>query len=240
MKIALLELPARWGDPAAVLQQARALLERGPCDLALLPECALTGYVSGGGDFDLARFAEPAATSSQLAALRQLARDAGCTVAGPSIEADGDACFNAFVVVSPSGEVVARYRKRHPWYPETWATAGADPHPSFDVAGVSCTIAICFDLHFLQEEASELLATRDLLLFPSAWVDDQPSDGRAPIFDRLAERFGIAIANANWGAGTPAIRGQGRSRLVLPTGEVHVAARGSGRLDAEVTGRARA
>jgi hypothetical protein len=56
-------------------------------------------------------------------------------------------------------------------------------------------------------------------VFPSAWVDDGPDDLRGPIFDGLARRFGLVVANANWGPGEPRVRGQGRSRIVRPTGE---------------------
>jgi 5-aminopentanamidase len=230
LRIALLELGARFGAPEAVLEEARALLSTRPCDLALLPECALTGYVSEDGDFDLTSFSEPEATSTQIASLRELATGAGCAVAGPFVQLDAGRSYNGFVVVDASGGIVARYRKRHPWYPETWASPGLEGHPTFCLGGLTFTIAICFDIHFLEDEAARELHASDVLLFPSAWVDDGPGDGRAPIFERIAKTFEVTVANANWGTGRPAVRGQGRSRAVSPSG-ISTILEGEGRLD---------
>jgi hypothetical protein len=79
-------------------------------------------------------------------------------------------------------------------------------------------------------------------LFPSAWVDEDETDGREVIFARLVRRFGISIVNANWGAGSPALQGQGGSRIV--TGKrVHYAvlseSRAWSRVDADLASKAR-
>lgn len=220
--LALLELPARFARPSEALADAARLLDERPCDLALLPECALTGYVSPEGDFDLSPHAEPHAESTQLEGLRDLARRAGCVIAGPVVERDGARLYNGFVVVTPEGKILSTYRKRHPWFPETWATPGADPHPVFPVAELTLSIAICFDIHFLAQEGGEALAASDVLLFPSAWVDDGSRDLRRGILDPLARAHGLVIANANWGIGEPRVRGQGRSRVVFPDGRVEM------------------
>lgn len=236
MRIAVLELRARFGEPEAALEEARSLLTERPCDLALLPECSLTGYVSEDGYFDLTELAEPEGASTQIEALRSLARDAGCTVAGPFIEAEAGRAYNGFVVVGSGGEILARYRKRHPWYPETWASPGLAAHPTFVLGGVTATIAICFDIHFVEREAGRVLEASDVLLFPSAWVDDEPGDGRGPILDRIARTFGVTVVNANWGPGRPRVRGQGASRAVSPSGRQTILERdGGARLDVEIS-----
>ncbi len=220
LTLALLELPARYARQSEALADAARLLEERPCDLALLPECALTGYVSPEGDFDLSPFAEPLGRSTQLEGLTELARRAGSVIAGPLVERDEGRLHNAFVVVTPDGQLLSTYRKRHPWFPETWATPGAEPHPVFTVAGITFSIAICFDIHFLAREGREALAASDVLLFPSAWVDDGPRDLRRGILGPLARAHDVVIANANWGVGDPRVRGQGRSRVVFPDGRV--------------------
>lgn len=215
LRVAVLELPARFDQVAAALDDARRALEEGPCDLAVLPECALTGYVDARGDFDLTRFAELVGGPT-TAAIAELARTSGAHLAAPLIERDAEGrCFNSCLVVAPSGEVLFHHQKKHPWYPERcWATAGVRPWSSFELGGLRVTVAICFDVRFVIRGMAEILETTDLLLFPSAWVDDDPNDARAPIFDRLIGRFGVTIANANWGPGVPRIRGQGGSRIV--------------------------
>ncbi|MDX2015921.1 MAG: carbon-nitrogen hydrolase family protein [Myxococcaceae bacterium] len=223
--VTVLEVPARFGEVPTQLEWVRAALEaRAPGDIVVLPEAALTGYVSGALDFDLSRFAEPL-EGSQLSGLRTLARDFDTCLIGPVIERHGERCFNSQVVVAPTGELLAHYRKRHPWYPETWASPGDRPWPRFELGGLSGSLAVCFDVHFLAEEAAEVLAAVDVLFFCSAWVDDA-GDSRPGHLAPLARRYGLEIVNANWGPGTPRVPGQGGSMVVDRTGAV------VGRLDA--------
>lgn len=238
MRVTVLEVPATYGAPDAVLGWVEERLGRGPrADLVLLPETSLTGYVSPRADFDLRRFAEPPGgpTSQKLSAL---AARREAAVAAPLILREGDACFNAMIVHDASGRPVATYRKRHPWFPERWATPGPEGPPLFALGELKVTIAICFDGHFLEEEedSRRALSGADLLLFPSAWVDEE--DTRTPLLSGLAREFGISIAAANWGAGVVRVPGQGDSYLMGPDGEV-LARAVDGRADAEVRPRVR-
>ena len=195
--------------------------------LVLLSECALSGYLDENGRCDLRPFAEDAVRpgedltircSSGLASLAQIAIRTSNVIVAPCVERAGDEFFNSAVVIDSSGRALTRYRKRHPWYPETWATPGDEPIATFEYAGRHVAIAICFDVHFLAEESPAMLAATDLLLFPSAWVDDTAADARGPLLRELAARFDLTIANTNWGHGTPRVRGQGASRVVRPDG----------------------
>jgi predicted amidohydrolase len=228
----VLELPARWGDPAGALAEADALLARGPAtDLAVLPEASLTGYVSPHGDFDLVRFAEPldGATARGIAALAGKHR---AHVVGPLIEEAADGrVYNATVGFAPSGERVLHYRKRHPWVPERWATPGELPYPLVEIGGVKVTAAVCYDGHFVADEAAEVLRAADLLLFPSAWVDRE--DTRGPLLQEIAAQFELAVANANWAPGAVKVPGQGGS-MILARGGAVLATAHDGRADAEL------
>lgn len=219
LSVTVLEVPARFG---AIDDQLgwidAALARRAPGDVLVLPETALTGYVSEAGAFDLTTFAEPF-EGRQLEALRARARRFRTTVIGPVVERDGPRCFNTEAVVSPDGAVLARYRKRHPWFPETWASAGDLPFPRFELGGLACTIAVCFDVHFLADEAADVLGDCDVLFFCSAWVDVE-HDARPGHLAPLAERFGLSIVNANWGPGAPRVFGQGGSMVVSPAGAI--------------------
>ncbi len=219
VRVAAMELPARWGDPRAALDDMDALLTRGPaCDLALVPEAALTGYLSATGDADLRPFAEAIDGPTTLA-LGDLARKHRTCIAGPLILRDGARYYNALVVVDATGRSIACYRKRHPWFPETWATPGEDPLPSFAVAGARFTACICFDVHFVAAESSDALRAADVLLFPSAWVEEG-DDSRESILVAMARDVGIATVNANWGPGEPRAPGQGGSMIVARDGEI--------------------
>jgi predicted amidohydrolase len=207
VRVALLELPARWNAADAAFADVERLLDAAPCDLALLPEAALTGYVSPRGDFDLRPFAEPldgptAARLAEIAARRRV------HLVGPLIERANGAFYNSVVGFAPNGERFLHYRKRHPWIPETWATPGDLPYPLVEIDGLRVTLAICYDIHFFAAEGP--VSEAELLLFPSAWVEED-GDSRPGLFWELDERFDIAVANANWGFGVPSLPGQGDS-----------------------------
>lgn len=243
MRVAVLELPASYDRQATREAELERLLEAGPpCDLALLGEAVLTGYVSPSGDFDLSRFAEPL-DGPTLARARSTARRHGTALGLPLVERGDDGLlYNCYVLLDAAGELVHRYRKRHPWYPEAWATPGAQPFECVELGGLSLLVAVCFDLHFLTREASLALSSADLLVFPSAWVDDDAEDARAAALGGLERRFGLAIANPNWGPGAPAVRGQGGSRILRPGQAPLVAASARDtalRVDAELGPRAR-
>ncbi|MEI7892064.1 MAG: carbon-nitrogen hydrolase family protein [Myxococcales bacterium] len=217
LRLAILELPACWNDPSRMLAEAELLLTQAPADLALFPEASLTGYVSTEGDTDLRARAEPL-DGPLSAALAAMAKRVGMVLAAPLIERHEDRFANAFVVMGPKGERLAHYRKRHPWVVERWATPGRLPYPSFWLGELRFTLAICYDLHFLGWEAAKLLGQADVLLFPSAWVEEP--DLREERFVALARRFRVIVANANWGVGAPVVQGQGRSIVVSAEGEV--------------------
>jgi predicted amidohydrolase len=204
----VLELPARWAEPEAALQEVERLVAARPTDLAILPELALTGYVSPDGEFDLTRFAEPL-DGPTVRSVADICRRHAVHLVAPLVLAENSDVFNAAVVVDPHGRVVATYRKRHPWFPEQWATPGALPSPIFAIGDVAVTIAICFDGHFLADDSKDALLRADLLVFTSAWVDEE--DSRIPLLRSLARQFRISIANANWGPGIVLVPGQGGS-----------------------------
>lgn len=233
MRVCAIELPARWNERAQALADVdRALSEAPPAPLVLLPEACLDGYMSPRAEFDLSPFAE-APDGPACQALSGLARKHGCHLAGSFVERDGPRCHNALAVFGPDGAVVARYRKRHPWVIEEWATPGDAPPPVFDVGGLRVTVAMCFDVHFLEEDAVSQLREADVLLFPSAWVEEA-ADQRDTLLPELARAFDVAIVNANWGPGTPRIQGQGASRIVGRDGKVLARAKGPGRLEADL------
>ena len=236
LRVSVLELPARWREPEAALDEVDRLLSLGPTDLAVLPEMSLGGYVSPQGDFCLTPFAEPI-EGATIQAVAALADQHATTIVAPLVLAEGPDVFNAAVVVGPDGRVITVYRKRHPWLPERWATPGAAPHPLFRLGTHAITIAICYDGHFLEEEAVEALSQANLLVFTSAWVDNV--DSRVPLLRSIARRFGVAVANANWGSGVVDVRGQGGSCVIDAHGDViaRVDPTKSARVDADVQRR---
>lgn len=240
LRIAAVETPHRYGDLAAALADVDRALSAlaGVADAALLPECALTGYVSPEGDFDLSRFGE-AIDGPGARGVAALARAHGLSVACSLVERDGAALFNTLALFGPDGALEGRWRKRHPWYPERWATPGDLGTPVVEHRGARLTACVCFDIHFVGDDAPESLRAADAMLFASAWVEDGPGDSRGEILSTLARRFELPIVNANWGRGSPPVRGQGRSRVVSAGGVETLArrARGATFAVAEITRR---
>lgn len=219
LNVTIVEPPALFGEPEKQLRRIDTILDMAPVgDVIVLPETTLTGYVSPQGEFDLSAFAGPF-EGSQLAGLRELAVRRRAAVIGPVIERDGERLFNTQVVLAADGALLAKYRKRHPWYPETWATPGDLPFPRFRLGELECTLAICFDVHFLAEEATRELGESDVLFFCSAWVDSE-FDSRPDHLTPLARDFGLVVVNSNWGRGDPRLPGQGGSMVVGPTGAI--------------------
>ncbi|HVJ92684.1 MAG TPA: carbon-nitrogen hydrolase family protein [Labilithrix sp.] len=229
MRVAVLELPARWGPPEPALEQVDRLLSEGRADLAIVPELALTGYVSPRGDFDVSPFAEPI-DGPTTRAVTEMACRHDVHLVTPLVLEEGGHLYNAATVIGPNG-LVASYRKRHLWFPETWATPGPSSPSVFSIGSVKITMAICYDGHFLDEEAADALSRSDLLVFTSAWVDDENS--RLPLLASVARRYGISVANANWGPGVVRIAGQGGSCVLDAMGRsVASVVRSPGRADA--------
>jgi predicted amidohydrolase len=217
LRLAALEVPARFDRVGENLALVDSLLARTDADLVLLPEASLTGYVSPRGDFDLARFAEPK-DGETARALSALAKKHHTRLVGPLIEHAGEYVYNAMIGFDAEGRELLHYRKRHPWYPETWATPGDLGHPIVDVAGARVTIAVCFDVHFGE------IPPADVLLFASAWVEpDEPGESREALLAKLRTN----VVNANWGLGEPRVRGQGGSCILHASGDVTRIVRGA-------------
>ncbi len=216
MRVAALQIPARWDQARRTLTELADIVSPEAFDLVVLPECSINGYVSPEGDCDVRRFAEPL-LGPTFETLQTLARRWKSAVAGPLIERSEANVFNAHVVVSAAGELLAHYRKRHLWHPETTTTPGDMPYPAFAIGTHRCTLAICYDVHFLDDEASEQLEAADTLIFPSAWVDLE--DSRPGLFRAIASRYNVNIVNANWGRGVPRQPGQGNAQIVDRTGQ---------------------
>lgn len=218
LRVSVIELPAAWGDAAPALALVDRALGAAPrVDLALLPEMALRGYVSPEIDFDLTAFAEPIDGPTALA-LAALAKKHATHLVGPLVLDEDGARFNATVGYAPDGSRFLLYKKRHPWIPEEWATPGPDPYPLVSVGDRRVTVACCYDVHFLAREARDTLDAADLLLFPSAWVEEH--DTRLRRLAAIARAHRVAIAAANWGPGVVHVKGQGSSAIFDASGAI--------------------
>ncbi len=156
----------------------------------------------------------PGPLSERLCAL---ARETGqWLVPGSMYELEGDKLYNTALVISPAGDIVARYRKMFPWLPYESGTAPGEEFCVFDIPEVGrFGLCICYDMWF--PEVSRQLA------WMGAEVILQPT--LTPTSDRELELV-MARANAlfnqcyfvsvngigEWGGG--------RSTIIDPDGRV--------------------
>ncbi len=157
MRIGIVQTEPVFGEVASNLSRALELMDTARADLWVLPELFATGYqfVSR----EEARFlAEPVPDGPTTQRLIACAARHGCHVVAGLAEADGKRCFNAAVLVGPSG-LVARYRKVHLFSEETrWFDPGDLPFPVAQAGPARVGLLICFDHLF--PEAARTLALR--------------------------------------------------------------------------------
>jgi predicted amidohydrolase len=149
--------------------------------------------------------------------LCELARKANCwLIPGSMWEIEGDKMYNTSVVISPKGEIVAKYRKMFPWLPYEAGTSAGDRFCVFDIPDVGrFGLCICYDMWF--PEVSRQLA------WMGAEVIIQPT--LTPTSDRPLE---LAMARANalfnqcyfFSVNGIGEWGGGRSTIIDPDGRV--------------------
>ena len=166
MRVGFYQFAPVFGDPAGNVAHVREALSDLEADLIVLPELFNTGYqfVSEGEARDLA---EPIPDGETCAALIHLACERGTHIAAGIAERDGEAIYNACVLVGPEG-CVGRYRKLHLFYEEKrWFQPGQAPPPVFDVDGVRLGLMICFDWIFPETARMLALQGADILCHPA-------------------------------------------------------------------------
>jgi predicted amidohydrolase len=223
------EAPATRRDRVASL-----VAEQHGADLVVLPEL----WAPGGFSYRTwQRDAEPV-EGPTVKAIRVAAQEIGAFVhAGSIIESapeatgeDGRGLFNTSVLLGPTGDLLATYRKVHrfgfgvgePLLLDAGSRVVAVPLPGTDdghghpaVVG----LATCYDLRFPEMFRALLDAGAQVVLVPAAWpaarIEHWTVLGRARAIENQSAL--VAANTAGTHAGTPM---GGRSQVVAPTGEV--------------------
>jgi len=227
--VALVQLNSTAAVGANVDRAARRTAEalaRG-AELVCLPE--MFNYL--GALHGCAKCAEEIPGPS-LATLCDLAREHKAWIAaGTVLERNGDARpFNTSVVLNPTGEVAARYRKIHLFdidlpgrvrYRESaFLSAGDDPaicETPFGTLGLS----ICYDLRFPELYRKYSAQGASLLLVPAAFTMETGRDHWEPLLRaRAIENQCFVVATGQTGKKESGLVCYGRSMVVDPWGLV--------------------
>lgn len=184
-----------------------------------------------------------------VATLRRLAKAHGIHLfAGgmPERTADPMRPHNAHVVVAPSGEIVAAYRKIHLFDVEVGdgqvykESAGVTPGTDLataDVGGLRFGLSVCYDLRFPELYRGLVDAGADVLLVPAAFTLVTGKDHwHVLLRARAIESQTWVVAAAQWGRHPKGRQTFGKSLVVDPWGDVVAqASEGEGVVVADVS-----
>ena len=203
-----METDTLWEDEAANRQCVRAALNDAEvADVAVFPELAFSGFTM-----------EPRPDADAEPFLCALARERGQSLIAGYV---GDGPANVAVGVDRGGEVLARYRKLHPF-----SYAGEDRHyragdelPVFELEGLRAAMLICYDLRF--PEAFRHAATKgaQLFLVIANWPSPRIAHWRALLIARAVENQAYVVGVNRVGR-DPNASYESSSMAVSPTGEV--------------------
>jgi predicted amidohydrolase len=172
----------------------------------------------------------PGPTTNRLG---ELARDLGITLHVGSLfeRADEpDKAYNTSVVLAPSGEIIATYRKVHLFdvnvpggieHRESRHIAPGDQLVLAHVDGFTLGLSVCFDLRFPELYRELSLAGATVLAVPSSFA---VATGRVHwttlLVARAIENHAFVIAAAQAGTTSQGVSSYGHSMIIDPWGEI--------------------
>jgi predicted amidohydrolase len=184
--------------------------------VAVFPECALTGYDTGSA------FA-PSATDIEIAErqLQQICRDAKiAAVIGTVYKVNGRA-YDAAVVFDSHGAMVERYGKVY-LAGEEWATPG-NHVAYFELEGVPSTVIICHDERYPELVRLPALKGARVIYYISSESgmreEHKLAPYRAQVMARAVEN-GMFVVQANSPANPDLSGSHGQSRIIATDGNV--------------------
>jgi predicted amidohydrolase len=168
IRIATAQFEARDADKAYNLGRIDALAAHAAADgadLAVFHECCIPGYtfLEGLSRDAIAALAEPAPGGESIATLCDIAGSRGIAIGAGLVEADGEALYNTYVVVTAEG-VVAKHRKIHAFVSEHLSCG--DSYTVFDLLGCRFGILICYDCNLIENVRATALMGAEIVLAP--------------------------------------------------------------------------
>lgn len=211
MRLALAQTEPLWENKEGNYEASLAFLEKAKkeaADLVLFPEMSMTGF-----SMHPEKIGETAEHPQTLSFFQEQARRYELYIGIGYVEYRQPKSFNRYAFISPSGEILADYRKIHPFTfgTESVHYAGGEELAFCRVKEFTVSPFICYDLRFpeLFEIASE---KAELIVVPANW----PSDRRDHFMTLLKAR---AIENQCYIAGVNRV---GRARILDYSGDSRI------------------
>lgn len=192
LRLAAVQLAPKLGDVPGNSHRAEELLRTlKPVDvpsLVVLPELALTGYNFESPE-SIKPFKEVSGQGSTAKWALTMAKELNSYVCIGYPEKVSETTYNSALLVSPSGKVVANYRKTHMYnVDQVWGCSPGLGFECFEVdfgysRPIRVQIGICMDIDpkefkGTQREFADAVATNcpDLVIIIMAWpIDDEPT-----------------------------------------------------------------
>ncbi|MEW5354202.1 carbon-nitrogen family hydrolase [Streptomyces sp. 16-176A] len=222
MRASLIQIAVDEGESVASRRQRAAALvrEQAGADLVVLPELWTTGAFAF-EEFEAAAEALDGPTHEVMA---KAASDAGVWLHAGSIpeRAPEGAVYNTSLVFSPSGDLVASYRKIHRFGFDKGEAVlmGAGREPvTVPLPDTTLGLATCYDLRFPELFRSLVDGGAEILVIPAGWPERRRAHWTLLAQARAVEdqAFVLACGTAGAHAGVPQA---GHSIVVDPWGEV--------------------
>jgi len=220
MRIAVVQMEPVWLDEAANLAQVDRYLgelSAQSIQLAVFPECALSGYELSLAD--AAHHADPI-PGPQSEALIDLARKHALHFQIGVLEKGEGGIFNSSVLVSPRG-LLGSYRKTHLPYlgVDRYLQPGGRLGPVIETDFGRVASLICYDLRFPEPARVLALLGAQIILISTAWPKSATLYPEFLARTRAAEN-GIYLAAANRIGREGDTTYLGRSLIISPSGSI--------------------
>jgi deaminated glutathione amidase len=234
LRVAAVQMSSQ-DDAGVNLARAAELVARAAgmgAELVLLPE-NFAYFGSEEGKRAVAETVGAVAQGPILTAVAEAASRARVhVIAGgmPERAADPARPYNACVVVSPDGKVVAKYRKVHLFdvdvgdgqrYCESASTTAGEAPVSVTIGGFAVGLSVCYDLRFPELYRKLAAAGADVLVVPAAFTLVTGKDHwHVLLRARAIESQAYIVAAAQWGTHPRGRRTYGKSLIADPWGDV--------------------
>ena len=218
MRLALAQTEPLWENKEGNFRAALGFLEQARekgADMILFPEMSMTGF-----SMHPEKIGETREDSVTLRFFQEQAGKYGLHIGIGYVEYCLPKSYNRYAIISPSGEILADYRKIHPFTFGTEAVhyAGGSSLAFCQVKEFTVSPLICYDLRF--PELFEIASERaELIVVPANW----PSDRREHFMTLLKARAiedQCFVAGVNRVGHARTLSYSGDSMIVDPFGRV--------------------
>ena len=234
MKIALCQLDSVWEIKQKNFERVEKLItnaKKQNADVFVLPEMFATGFTMRNNEAG-----EPRSNSITLNFLSRIASENRMWVIGTLIEKTKRGNKNAAHIFNRNGRSVGGYYKMHlfPLTQEEQMFLPGSKTPLVDIDGISCSVAICFDLRFPEMFRAISRRGATMIFVLANWPENRREHWLVLLKARAIENQCYVVGVNRTGSGD-GIKYSGDSRVFDPFGrEIAAAGREEGLLFAEI------